>query len=68
MTEENEMDATLIPTLNLLDYKFHYFYVDSAFLADDSASYSVSGCATEVKTKYQSIFILDTFLPIRNNK
>jgi hypothetical protein len=64
-TKDNERDARLIPAINLLDNTFHYFYVDSNFISEDTTVNSFSGCATEVETRFQSIFVVETWEPTR---
>ena len=65
MMKEAGSNVRLIPTLNLLDNKFHYFYVDSAFSVDESSMNTMTGCAKEVKTENQSIFIVESISTTR---
>jgi len=65
MMVANETNAKLIPTINLLDRKFHYFYIDSIVTIEATTKNTLSGCATEVKTKNQSIFVVETMLPVK---
>lgn len=59
------MNARLIPAINLLDGEFHYFFVDSTKFIEGSSKNIVSGCATEVRTKNQSIYVVESFSPKR---
>lgn len=65
MIIKNGTNARLIPALNLLDKKFHYFYFESLEIFEDTSLTTLAGCATEVKTKNQSIYLVKSFLIMR---
>jgi hypothetical protein len=50
-------NVRLIPALNLVDGTFRYFYVDAIKIPKDTSISMLSGCALEVQTKNQSIYI-----------
>ena len=54
--EQDELNARLIPAINLLDGKFHYFYTSVEQFAGVTESEVISGCAVEVLTKNQTIY------------
>jgi hypothetical protein len=55
LTRNNDTNVRIIPAIDLINEEFHYFYVPQG-LKDSSALDVVSGCATEIKTKNQSIY------------
>lgn len=60
MMKESGMNIRLIPAINLIDRKFHYFYIDTTKVDMGASRQLASGCATEVLTKNQSIFIVES--------
>lgn len=64
MMKATGSNVRLIPTINLLDNKFHYFYVDSS-MANESSMNTITGCAIEVKTENQSIFVVESTSPTK---
>lgn len=59
--ENEESNVRIIPALNLLDGKFHYFYATQEQFAGRPESGWISGCAEEVLTKNQTIFKVQSF-------
>jgi hypothetical protein len=52
----------IIPTINLVDSSFHYFVVaDPPSLTADGQV--VSGCASEIRTRNQSIYQIESLVP-----
>ena len=59
LTRNNDTNVRIIPAIDLINEEFHYFYVPHG-LKDSSSLDVVSGCATEIKTKNQSIFRVES--------
>jgi hypothetical protein len=64
LTKANGTNVRLIPAIDLVNEEFHYFYVPHS-IKGSSALNVVSGCATEIKTKNQSIYQVES---IRTNE
>ena len=62
MTVETNTDVRIIPAVDLIEKKFHYFYVPAERLQMDSSPSLISGCATEIRTKNQSIYRIESIL------
>jgi hypothetical protein len=58
-----DSNARIIPAIDLIGEKFHYFYVTHDKLPDVSSFGLISGCATEIETKNQSIYQVESMLP-----
>jgi hypothetical protein len=56
LTENNQDSALVIPAIDWVKNKFHYFYLPRDKLVDNLLPGLVTGCAVEIKTKYQSIY------------
>lgn len=54
--------ARIIPANNLIEEKFHYFFISKERLPNDPAVDSLSGCAIEIKTQNQSIYQVESIL------
>jgi hypothetical protein len=63
LTRPSKTVTRIIPTVNLLDANFHYFVVADPGLLLVPAGQVVSGCATEIRTKNQSIYQIESLLP-----
>jgi len=63
LTKANDTNVSIIPAIDLVSEEFHYFYVPHNKLQGSSALNVVSGCATEIKTKNQSIYQVESILP-----
>ncbi len=61
LAEETKTKKRVIPAVNLLDEKFHYFFIDSN-RGRSPGSKDISGCSSEILTKNQSIFVIETIL------
>jgi len=66
MTVEVNTDVRIIPAIDLIEKKFHYFYVSKEKLQMDSSPNLISGCATEIWTKNQSINRIESILSYGN--
>jgi hypothetical protein len=62
LTKNNDTNVRIIPAIDLVKEEFHYFYVPHSSLKGSSALNVVSGCATEIKTKNQSIYRVESIL------
>ncbi len=58
MAKTGEENFRLIPTINMLDRKFHYFFVEESAINEIAYHETISGCAVEVRTKNQSIYVI----------
>ena len=64
LTKNNDTNVRIIPAVDLVNEEFHYFYIPHSIKG--SSSFSIlSGCATEIKTKNQSIYQVES---IRTNE
>ena len=66
MTIETNTDVRILPAVDLLGMEFHYFYMPIENLQRDANSNIISGCATEIRTKNQSIYRIESILPKGN--
>ena len=62
LTKNSDTNVRIIPAIDLLDKEFHYFYVPHNRIKANSALKVASGCATEIKTKNQSIYQVESIL------
>jgi len=62
LTKSNDTNVRIIPAIDLVNEEFHYFYVPHNRIKGSSALNVVSGCATEIKTKNQSIYQVESIL------
>ena len=62
LTQNSDMNARIIPALDLVNDEFHYFYISYSRIKGSSSLNIVSGCATEIKTKNQSIYQVESIL------
>jgi len=62
LTKNNDTNVRIIPAIDLVNEEFHYFYVPHSRLKGSSSLNVVSGCATEIKTKNQSIYRVESIL------
>lgn len=65
-TRNREGNVRIIPALDLVQEKFHYFYFSPSDLSSSLPFGQLAGCATEVETKNQSIYQVETVLTNRN--
>lgn len=63
MTMDSDFNVRIIPALNLIDKRFHYFYISHDKILGASSLGLLSGCAVEIQTQYQSIYQVITILP-----
>ena len=61
LTKNNDTNVRIIPAIDLINEEFHYFYVPHSLKGSSSLDV-VSGCATEIKTKNQSIYQVESIL------
>jgi hypothetical protein len=66
LTTGSQTVTRIIPTVNLRDATFHYFVVADPGLLLVPDGQVVSGCATEIRTKNQSIYQIESILPPGN--
>jgi len=62
LTKNNDTNVRIIPAIDLINEEFHYFYVPHSRMEGNSSLNLVSGCATELKTKNQSIYQVESML------
>jgi hypothetical protein len=63
LTENSEGNVRIIPAIDLVQEKFHYFYDSRDILASVSPFGLIAGCATPLETKSQSIYQVESVLP-----
>jgi hypothetical protein len=63
LTTSNNTNVRIIPAIDLVNEEFHYFYVPHDRIKGNSSLNIVSGCATAIKTKNQSIYQVESILP-----
>jgi len=56
LTKNNDEDVRIVPAIDLVNEDFHYFYIPHGRIKGSSSLDLLLGCATEVKTKNQSIY------------
>ena len=56
LAKRDSANIRLIPTINLIDNNFHYFYIPLDKLPHRGLSDLIAGCGIEIRTKNQSIF------------
>jgi hypothetical protein len=56
-------DIRLIPAIDLIQNRFHYFYLPLVQLPSPAIAGHISGCALEIKTKDQNIFQVKSLSP-----
>jgi hypothetical protein len=56
-------DVRLIPAIDLLQDRFHYFYMPLDKLPAPGTFGQIAGCAMEIKTKDQNIFQVKSLFP-----
>jgi hypothetical protein len=62
LTKTNNGDVRIVPAIDLITEEFHYFYVPHSRIKGSSLLNEVTGCATEIKTKNQSIYQVESIL------
>jgi hypothetical protein len=60
LTNDSDANVRIIPAIDLIGEKFHYFYISHDKLPDVSSFGLISGCATEIETKNQSIYQVES--------
>jgi len=63
MLTNSAVNVRIIPALNLVDKKSHYFYISHDKILGSLSSGLLSGCAVEIETQYQSIYQVITIFP-----
>lgn len=63
LTAGSEGNVRIIPSMDLVQEKFHYFYVSRDILAAGSSFDLIAGCATPLETKSQSVYLVESVLP-----
>jgi len=58
--KDSNANVRIIPAIDLVEGKFHYFYISHDKLLGDSSSELISGCAVEIETKNQSIYQVES--------
>lgn len=66
LTRNNDMNVRIIPAIDLVNEEFHYFYIPHSRIKGSSSLNVLSGCATEIKTKNQSIYQVESILTNEN--
>ena len=56
LAKSDSSDIRLIPTINLIDDNFHYFYIPLDKLPRGERADLITGCGIEISTRNQSIF------------
>jgi hypothetical protein len=62
LIKNNNTNVRLIPAIDLVNEQFHYFYVPHGRIKGSSSLDLLSGCATEIETKNQSIYQVESIL------
>lgn len=62
LTKSSDTNVRIIPAIDLVNEEFHYFYVPHSRIKGISSLNIASGCATEIKTKNQSIYQVESIL------
>jgi len=62
-TDNTTADIRIIPAFELVAEKMHYFFISRDKLPDDPLPALLSGCATRIITKNQTIFQVETINP-----
>lgn len=62
LTKNNDTNVRIIPAIDLVNEEFHYFYVPHSRIKGSLSLNVVSGCATEIKTKNQSLYQVESIL------
>ena len=62
LTKNNDGDVRIVPAIDLITQEFHYFYIPHSRIKGSSLLNEVTGCATEIKTKNQSIYQVESIL------
>lgn len=62
LTKNNDGDVRIVPAIDLVNEEFHYFYVPHGRIKGSSSLDLLLGCATEIKTKNQSIYQVESIL------
>lgn len=60
LTENNDGNVRIIPAINLVNEKFHYFYFSHSKIPNNSMVNLVTGCAIEITTRNQSIYYVES--------
>ena len=63
LSTAQEKDIRVIPTLNLQDDEFYYFFVQPELILDNKSQGLLSGCATKVSTRNQQIYLVESVFP-----
>lgn len=60
--KSNEGNIRIIPALDLVQEKFHYFYFPQLDRSRSDSLGLLMGCASEVETKNQSVYLVETIV------
>ena len=63
LSTAQEKDIRVIPAVNLKDNEFRYFFVDPEIFANNNSGQLLSGCAPEVSTRNQQIYLVESVFP-----
>lgn len=56
LAKSDNANIRLVPTINLIDDNFHYFYIPLDKLPHQGTADLIAGCGIEIRTRNQSIF------------
>ena len=60
LTKKRDTNVRIIPAIDFVEDKFHYFYVSQNSIPGNSMTSLITGCAIEIKTKNQSIYEIES--------
>jgi hypothetical protein len=60
LSENGRIDVRIVPAIDGVKNKFHYFYITRDKLPRDFSHGMLSGCAVEIKTMYQTIYKVES--------
>ena len=63
LSENGSVDVRIVPAIDWVDGKFHYFYIPRDMLPAGRGSGALAGCAIEIRTTFQSIFKVESVQP-----
>jgi len=63
LSRAQEMDIRVIPAINFKDDEFRYFFVRPEMILNNRSQGLLSGCATEILTRNQQIYLVESIVP-----
>jgi len=60
LANTEDSNVRMIPANNLIDERFHYFFISEEKFPIDPSDNLISGCATEFETQNQSIYYVES--------